>query len=236
MRSNISLGWGRLNRQVARTVHFSVLVLFVGFIFIHTTMVWITGLLLNLNHITTGRNAASWTGWWIYVTAMAIVLTAWAAATPLTLRHPRAVQKAGRFIIGWFKGLLEWSDPRATYPEKAISPFFWPNGTLPASQEYANWQENGFRDYTLRIDGLVENPVTLTYDQLTAMPKQEQITQHYCIQGWSGVAMWGGVPMRDILALVRPLPQARWVIFYSLAPGPEGYDTQLDEGGRTARR
>jgi hypothetical protein len=39
------------------------------------------------------------------------------AATPLTLRYPRAVQKAGKFIIGWFKGLLEWWDPRATYPE-----------------------------------------------------------------------------------------------------------------------
>ena len=60
-----------------------------------------------------------------------------------------------------------------------------------------------------RIDGLVENPVVLSYDELKAMLKKEQITQHYCIQGWSGVAKWGGVPMRDILELVRPLPQAR---------------------------
>jgi len=228
----LGLGWGRLNRQVARSVHFAVLVFFAGFIVIHTTMVWITGLLLNLNHITTGMNVASWTGWWIYVVAMAVVAAAWWAATPLTLRYPRAVQKAGGFMVGWFKRLLEWSDPRATYPERAISPFFWPNGSLPTSQEYASWRDHGFCDYSLRIDGLVENPVSLSYDQLKAMPKQEQITQHYCIQGWSGVAKWGGVPMRDIVALVRPLPQARWVIFYSLGPGPQGYDTQLEEGGR----
>jgi methionine sulfoxide reductase catalytic subunit len=230
--AKFGLGWGRLNRQVARSVHFWVLIFFVVFIFLHTITVYITGLLLNLNHITTGMNVASWTGWWIYVIAMAIVVAVWWTATPLTLRYPRAVQQTGRFIVGSFKGLLEWSDPHATYPERAISPFFWPNGTLPTSQEYASFRDHDFRDYTLRIDGLVENPVTLSYDQLKAMPKQEQITQHYCIQGWSGVAKWGGVPMRDIVALVRPLPQARWVIFYSLGSGPEGYDTKLEEGGR----
>jgi DMSO/TMAO reductase YedYZ molybdopterin-dependent catalytic subunit len=150
------------------------------------------------------------------------VVGGWAAASPLTLRYPRAVQKTGRFLVGWAKALLEWRHPRATYPEKAISPFLWPNGTLPTSQEYANLRDTDFRDYTLRIDGLVENPVTLSYGQVKAMPKQEQITQHYCIQGWSGVAKWGGVPMRDILALVRPLPQARWVVFYSFGSGTEG--------------
>ena len=230
--AKFGLGWGRINRQVARIVHFLVLTFFVGFIAIHTVMVYITGLLLNLNHITTGRNAPSWLGWWIYVIFMAVVVALWWAATPLTLRYPRAVQKTGRYIIGWAKGLVEYWDPRATYPEKAISPFFWPNGTLPSSQQYARLRKNGFRDYTLRVDGLVEHPITLSYDQLKAMQKQEQITQHYCIQGWSGVAKWGGVPMRDIVELVRPLPQAHWAIFYSYAPGPGGYDPQSEEGGR----
>ena len=64
--------------------------------------------------------------------------------------------------------------------------------------------------------------MTLSYERLKAMAKQEQITQHYCIQGWSAVGKWGGVPMRDIVALVRPLPQARWVVFYSFASGPGG--------------
>jgi methionine sulfoxide reductase catalytic subunit len=56
---------------------------------------------------------------------------------------------------------------------------------------------------------------------LLALPKHEQITQHYCIQGWSGVAKWGGVRMLDILDIVRPLPTARWVVFYSFQNGPE---------------
>jgi len=221
--AKFGLGWGKINRQTARIVHFTFMTIFVGFIFIHTTMVWITGLLLNLTHITTGQNFASWTGWWLYVAWMVIVIALWWAVSPLTLRYPRVVQKTGRFLIGWAKALLENTDPRATYPDKAISPFFWPNQSkLPASQEYTNLKDHNFRDYALRIDGLVDNPITLSYAQLKAMPKQEQVTQHYCIQGWSGVAKWGGVPMRDILDLVHPSPQAKYAVFYSYGAGAEG--------------
>ena len=54
------------------------------------------------------------------------------------------------------------------------------------------------------------------------MPKQSQITTHFCIQGWSGVAEWGGVPMHHILERVRPREEARYVVFYSMANGSEG--------------
>ena len=64
------------------------------------------------------------------------------------------------------------------------------------------------------------------------MPYHEQITQHFCIQGWSGVAKWGGVSMQTILDLVQPRPEAKWVIFYSFAQGSEEgiyYDAQAIE-------
>ena len=70
---------------------------------------------------------------------------------------------------------------------------------------------------------------------LKAMPKQEQITTHFCIQGWSGVAGWGGVPMRHILDLARPTPEARYAVFYSLADGADGgryYDVHKIENMR----
>ena len=220
--ARFGLGAGRLNRQVARSIHFGVLIYFVVFILVHTAMVFMTGLLVNLNHITTGLNTATWAGLWLYVLWMTVVVLAWCVASPMTLRYPRLVQRTGRRLVGWAKFLLEWCDPRASYDEKDISPYFWPNGTLPTSSEYKALKNNGFHSYTLRIDGLVENPVTFTYAQLQAMPKQDQITQHYCIQGWSGIAKWGGVPMRDILEMVRPLARARWVVFYSFAEGAEG--------------
>ncbi|MET0473601.1 MAG: molybdopterin-dependent oxidoreductase [Mycobacterium sp.] len=220
--ARFGLASGRLNRQVVRSVHFGVLMYFVVFIVVHTAMVFMTGLLVNLNHITTGLNTPTWVGLWLYVLWMTVVAVAWLAASPLTLRYPRVVQKMGRRLVGWAKCLLEWADPRATYSEEHISPFFWPNGTMPISEAYLKLRDNGFRSYTLRVGGLVENPVALTYEQLKAMPKQEQITQHYCIQGWSGIAKWGGVPMKHIVDMVRPLPLAKWVVFYSFADGAEG--------------
>lgn len=53
------------------------------------------------------------------------------------------------------------------------------------------------------------------------MAHHDQITQHFCIQGWSGVAKWGGVCMQSILDLVHPTPDAKWVVFYSFGDGPD---------------
>ena len=110
----------------------------------------------------------------------------------------------GAFMIGWLKGLAERWDARSQLTEKDISPFFWPNGTMPDSKEFDDLVADGFASYRLRISGLVEAPQEFSLADLKAMPKQEQITTHFCIQGWSGVAKWGGVPMRHILELVRP--------------------------------
>jgi sulfoxide reductase catalytic subunit YedY len=73
----------------------------------------------------------------------------------------------------------------------------------------------------LRINGLVANPVELDLAQLRALPHHEQITQHFCIQGWSGVAKWGGVSLQTIVELVQPQPEAKWVVFYSLGEGAD---------------
>ena len=53
------------------------------------------------------------------------------------------------------------------------------------------------------------------------MPYHEQVTQHFCIQGWSGIAQWGGVSMRTISIWSSPAPEAKWVVFYSLGDGPD---------------
>jgi methionine sulfoxide reductase catalytic subunit len=76
--------------------------------------------------------------------------------------------------------------------------------------------------YRLHIGGLVEHPQEFSFADLKAMPKQSQITTHFCIQGWSEVAKWSGVPMHHILELVRPRKETRYVVFYSMANGDDG--------------
>jgi sulfoxide reductase catalytic subunit YedY len=217
--ARFGFGRGPLNRQVARTVHFSILLWMVFFIFMHTVMVFITGFVGNLNHMVFGTNTQSYWAVAIYVAAMTVIVALWLLASPITLRYPGVVQRVGRGMVGWVKALMEWSHPNATYSERDISPYLWPNGTIPDSDNYRHLQTGNWSGYSLRIEGLVEKPVALSYGDLRALPKHENITAHYCIQGWSGVAKWGGVRMSDVLDLVRPLPSARWVVFYSFAYG-----------------
>lgn len=218
----LGLASGPLNRQVARTVHFTVLAWMVFFIVVHTVMVYITGLLPNLNHITLGTNTDSWWALAIYLMAMAVIIFLWMWASPFTIRHPRKVQRIGQAMVGKVKAFMEWSDPRHTYAKKHESPYVWPNGKLPDSNEYEDLLDHGFEDFRLKIYGLVEKPVELSMADLRAMEKRQQITQHYCIQGWSAIAEWGGVAMADICELVKPSPEAQWVAFYSMADGPDG--------------
>ena len=221
--SNHMRWFGRvLNRQRARSIHFLALWWFLLYILAHVTLVFITGARVNLNMMWAGVNDGSWSGFAVFIPAMALVIVAWGLASPMTIRHARVVQKVGKVMIGPIKGLVEWWDPKSQLTENDISPFFWPNGTMPKSAEFDALVAGNFADYRLRIGGLVEHSQGFSLAELRAMPKQEQITTHFCIQGWSGVAKWGGVPMQHILDLVRPKPDARYVVFYSLADGGEG--------------
>ncbi len=217
-------GWlGKVfHRQIARSVHFIAFMWFVCFIVIHGALVVMTGLRRNTNHMFAGVDDSSWSGILPFIAAMAILAACWAIASPMTIRHARRVQMVGRFMVGWWKGLLEYGDPTSQLSEKDISPRFWPNGTMPKSAAYDALVADGFSNYRLRVGGLVEAPREFSLAEIKCMHKQEQITTHFCIQGWSGVAKWGGVPMRDLMALVKPLSEARYAVFYSLADGGDG--------------
>src|SRR5450759_685375 len=78
-----------------------------------------------------------------------------------------------------------------------------------------------FRGYRLKVYGLVENPVELSLDDLRALGKETRITLHHCIQGWSGIADWGGVALAQLGRLVRPTATAKALIFYSFGEGVE---------------
>ena len=208
--------------QVARSLHFLVLTWFLAFIVIHVGLVFSTGALVNLNHIYAGSNDHTWLGFGLFAASMVIVTVGWVAATPFTIRHPRVVQRAGQAIVGPVQGLFEHLDPKSgEYGVADISPYFWHNGQYPDSDEYKRMFDTDFVDYRLRVHGLVDNPVELDLAQLRALPHHEQITQHFCIQGWSGIAKWGGVSLGTIVDLVKPRPEARWVVFYSLGDGAD---------------
>nr|WP_231584673.1 molybdopterin-dependent oxidoreductase [Mycobacterium haemophilum] len=213
----------RLSIQHARSLHFLVLVYFLFFILVHVTLVFATSALRNLNHMFAARDDNSWMGFWIFAAAMVVTAIAWVWATPFTIRHPRVVQRVGYALVGPFQRALEQLDPKpGAFTEKDISPHHWRNGRLPETVEYKELEQNDFRDWRLKVYGLVEHPTEFSLDELKALPYHDQISQHFCIQAWSGVAKWGGVQMKTIMDIVKPLPEAKWVVFYSMGLGATG--------------
>ncbi|HEY7088769.1 MAG TPA: molybdopterin-dependent oxidoreductase [Tepidisphaeraceae bacterium] len=224
------------NRQVGRSIHFLLLCAYVLFVIAHVTMVFATGFARNMNHIVIGTDDLMRFGMYIGLSGLAILFLFNMMANWGTWLFPRAIQHLGNAIVNpVLKLLLAGHAPKAEYTVEDISPYLWPNGKLPTSDEWKSLAAHGFADYRLKVYGLVENPVELSLDDLRALAKRSQITLHHCIQGWSGIAQWGGLSMPELMKIVRPKPNAKAVIFYSFGEGLEGgeyYDSHPIENLR----
>ncbi|HZQ59825.1 MAG TPA: molybdopterin-dependent oxidoreductase, partial [Casimicrobiaceae bacterium] len=105
------------------------------------------------------------------------------------------------------------------YTAADLSPQFRSNGTAePNNAEYRALAMNGFADYRLVIDGLVEQPARLALTDLKALPSRTQITRHDCVEGWSAIGKWQGARLSAVLNMVRPKPNARYVVFHCADP------------------
>ena len=100
------------------------------------------------------------------------------------------------------------------FTEADLSPVFKANGSVnPQTPEYLAMVANNFADYRLRVSGLVKTPLSLSLDDLRAMPSRTQITRHDCVEGWSCIGKWTGVPLKALLDLAGPRSDARYVLF-----------------------
>lgn len=78
--------------------------------------------------------------------------------------------------------------------------------------------------WRLRIEGAVENPVTLTFDEFMALPQVHEVSDIHCVTTWSRYDNnWDGVSSQTIIDLVKPTAEARHVIFHSY----DGYTTNI---------
>jgi DMSO/TMAO reductase YedYZ molybdopterin-dependent catalytic subunit len=118
------------------------------------------------------------------------------------------------------------------YSEAEISKVFRPNGeTEPTNPEYLKVAADGFASYRLKVDGLVEQPLSLSLADLRAAPSRTQITRHDCVEGWSVIGKWTGARLGAILQRARLKPNARFVVFHcaDLWFGPPGLGTPYYE-------
>ena len=190
------LGWfGKvLDRQRARSIHFLAMCWFLFFILIHVTLVFITGARVNLNMMFAGVHDGSWSGFAIFVPAMTLVAMTWWLASPFTIRYARVVQNDRRTMMWPFNASDRVVGPQQPVADKDISPFFWPNGTMPNSAEYDALVADGFASFTLRVGGLVEAPKTFSYAELKACRSRSRSRRTFAFR--DGPALQSGAAFR----------------------------------------
>ena len=107
---------------------------------------------------------------------------------------------SGEWLSYRIQRLLGGSALAREYAEADMSPDFRTNGnTRPRSDDWAREAAQNFAGYRLAVDGLVEAPQSLSLADLRAMPSRTQITRHDCVEGWSAIGKWTGVPLKAVL-------------------------------------
>ena len=112
------------------------------------------------------------------------------------------------------------------FTQADLSPVFKANGSFTGTtDEYQRLLDNNFADFRLKVFGLVRHPLSLSLEELKALPARSQITRHDCVEGWSAIGGWTGVQLSLLLAAAQLLPQARYIVFNcadNLGGGPGG--------------
>jgi DMSO/TMAO reductase YedYZ molybdopterin-dependent catalytic subunit len=101
------------------------------------------------------------------------------------------------------------------YTEAELSPRFKPNGsTDPSDKAYRALAGKNFADWNLEIGGLVDRPQKFSLADLRGMQARTQITRHDCVEGWSCIGKWTGVPLGELLQKAGLKPQARYIVLH----------------------
>ena len=121
--------------------------------------------------------------------------------------------EAGNFTIQ--RALTHRMALAREYRPDQRSPIFRANGTrLPPGAAYAAHVEENFVNWQMKLDGLVARPQSLSLAALRLMPQRSQITRHDCVEGWSAIGKWTGVPLKLLLDAAGLKPTARYLVFH----------------------
>ena len=220
-------------KQAARSIHFICLVVFIAFTLGHTALVVIHGLGHEFALMALGSSAADQTTALVVgFSALGAIALVHVLATVLSRRRPRAVQRVLTALLDPVQDLLARGLPSAQQlPRERISPFFRVNGYPPNDTIYKSLADGGFRDWRLDVGGLVEHPARLSLDDLHRMARQDQVTLHSCIQGWTAVGEWSGVPLAQVIDACGPQPGAAYALVRALDDKSETHAEGEPGGG-----
>ena len=109
------------------------------------------------------------------------------------------------------------------FTARDISHYFKPNGNPPPiTMDYVADAKNDWKAWRLEITGSVTQPAWFSLAELRSMPSRTQITRHDCVEGWSAIAKWKGVPLTEIIRRVHAAPEAKYVVFHCMDTDDSG--------------
>ena len=229
--------WAKIfgGRQAARSIHFIGMAIFVVFAVMHVALVFVVHPEHNLVHMMMGREydpALVGQAVTRVIIGVVVVVAIWIAASYLSLVDVRQTQRVLYGLqkpvkVAFLNRLTSRQRERQTFTEKDISPFHWVNTRPPDLSQSPRWQqlrEHEFRDFRLDVGGRVAEPRSFSLDDLKAISGQDQITMHTCMQGWTGIAKWSGIRLRDVLAQVEPIDGANYVMVESFGTAQQMHD------------
>ncbi len=136
---------------------------------------------------------------------------------------PSILQKAEKLTERVQRAITPANAMAKEYSEADISAVFPANGnTDPGTQDYNEMVQSNFEDWDVMVDGLVATPMMFSLAAIKEMPARTQITRHDCVEGWSAIGKWTGVPLGDLLRKVQPLPNAKYAVFHCADVDDEG--------------
>src|SRR5438876_13556 len=72
------------------------------------------------------------------------------------------------------------------------------------------------RPWTIKIDGIVEKPIEIGFDDLIKqMPLEERLYRHRCVEAWGMAIPWSGFPLAKLVELAKPLSSAKYLAMHT---------------------
>jgi DMSO/TMAO reductase YedYZ molybdopterin-dependent catalytic subunit len=132
--------------------------------------------------------------------------------------------KGPKSAQGLLRAAEHWNEraERALFRHNAMN--VAPAGLKPAGEHFPSyfisaevpvWDEAARGVWRLEVGGMVKRPLRLTLDELKALPRTELRLEHFCVEGWSAVAVRTGVRLSDLARLVELDPNVGYVDFQS---------------------
>lgn len=93
----------------------------------------------------------------------------------------------------------------------------------PRDNSISGIQQVDIESYELTVTGLIDTPLTYTYDEVLALTAYERLITLHCVEGWDATVLWEGVRLADLIEPAGVQPEAVTVIFHCV----DNYTTSM---------